>query len=165
MLPTTGELGCWIAPQTLRMTRTAVALGVTIAAMAAVLAGTPAPGQNAALDEIKVKILEARAAQQNFAEGLKHCSELDGSHFYFQSRNRVLNLEDYHRSLNSLALQGAFNPETRRPWSQDDAAARWEEARKQALDDKEKCALVASLPELQKRLEALQSAGTAESSR
>lgn len=147
------------------MTRTTFALVVTIGAVTAILGGTAAPAQNATLDEIKGKILDARMAQQNFADGLKHCSELDGAHFYFQLRNRVLNLEDYHRSLNSLAVQGTFNPETRRPWSQEDAAARWEQARKEALDDQEKCALVASLPELQKRLEALQPAGAAEQGR
>jgi hypothetical protein len=144
------------------MTRTisapAIFAPAIIVAFLTAVGGTPASAQNPAADEIKVKILEAKMAQQEFAEALKHCSELDGSHFYFQLRNRVLNLEDYHRSLNSLAVQGTFNPETRRPWNQEDADARWEQARKQAREDKEKCALVASLPELQKRLDALQAA-------
>ncbi len=95
-------------------------------------------------------------AQQTFAGGLKHCSELDGSNFYFQPRDRVLNLDEYHRSLESLAMQRVFNPATKKPWSTEDANARWNEVRKQALADKANCALVASLPELQKKLDELQ---------
>jgi hypothetical protein len=70
-------------------------------------------------------------------------------------------LIEYHRSLDNLALQGVFNPETKRPWNQQDADARWEQVRKQALSDKANCALVASLPDLQKKLEELQRAATA----
>jgi len=94
--------------------------------------------------------------QQTFAGGLRHCSEFDGTNFYFQQRDRVLNLADYHRALDSLALQRAFNPETHKPWSQQDADARWAEAQKQAAQDQTNCALVASLPDLQKKLLALQ---------
>ena len=65
-------------------------------------------------------------AQQMFAGGLPHCSELNGTNFYFERRDRVLNLEDYHRSLDSLVLSAdVFNPETKRPWNQQDADARW----------------------------------------
>ncbi len=116
----------------------------------------PAYAQNAAINDLKGKIFDARMAQQTFAGGLKHCSELDGTNFYFQPRDRVLNLEEYHRSLESLAMQRVFNPATKKPWSQEDADARWEEVRKQALADKANCALVASLPELQKKLDDLQ---------
>jgi hypothetical protein len=112
--------------------------------------------QNAAINDIKGKIFDAKMAQQTFAGGLRHCSELNGTNFYLQPRDRVLNLEDYHRSLDSLALQQVFNPETKRPWSQDDANARWEQVRKQALTDKATCDLVASLPYLQKKLDELQ---------
>ena len=94
--------------------------------------------------------------QQTFAGGLTHCKELDGTTFYFQPRDRVLKLDDYHRSLDSLALQGVFNPDTKRPWNQEDANARWEQVRKQAVSDQANCALVASLPDLQKKLDALQ---------
>ena len=109
-----------------------------------------------AINDLKGRIFDAKMAQQTFAGGLKHCSELDGTNFYFQPRDRVLNLEDYHRSLDSLALQRVFNPETKLPWSQQDADARWAQVRKQALDDKANCALVASLPDLQKQLDDLQ---------
>src|SRR3974390_1033351 len=73
------------------------------------------------LNELKAKIWEAEVAQRNFAAGLPHCSELNGTNFYFQPRDRVLNLEDYRRSLDNLVTQGAFNPETKRPWDKKDA--------------------------------------------
>jgi hypothetical protein len=116
----------------------------------------PLYAQNAAIDELKGKILDAKTAQQTFAGGLKHCSELDGTNFYFQVRDRVLTLQDYHRSLNSLALQGTFNPDTKRPWSQADADVRWDQVQKQAVSDRDKCRLVASLPDMQKQLDDLQ---------
>jgi hypothetical protein len=49
------------------------------------------------LNELKAKIWEAEVAQRNFAAGLPHCSELNGTNFYFYPQNRVLNLQDYHR--------------------------------------------------------------------
>ncbi len=115
-----------------------------------------AHAQNAAINDLKGKIFDAKMAQQTFAGGLKHCGELNGTNFYFQPRDRVLNLDEYHRSLESLAMQRVFNPTTKKPWSEQDANARWEEVRKQAAADKANCALVASLPELQKRLDQLQ---------
>jgi hypothetical protein len=126
----------------------------------------PAPvrAQNAAINDLKGKIFDAKMAQQTFAGGLRHCSELNGSNFYFQARDRVLNLQDYHRSLDNLAAQGVFNPETKRPWNQEDANARWEQVRKEALQDQANCALVASLPELQKKLEDLQQQSAASQS-
>ena len=95
-------------------------------------------------------------AVQTFAAGLKHCDELDGTTFYMQTRDRVLRLEDYHHSLDNLAAQGVFNPETKRPWNQQDADARWEVIKKEAATDQTTCALVASLPDLQKKLDDLQ---------
>ena len=112
--------------------------------------------QNPAVDEIKGRIFDAHMVQQMFANGLKFCSELDGTNFYFQPRNRVLNLEEYHRSLENLASAQAFNPQTRRPWTAQDAESRWQQVKKQALADQENCALVASLPALEKRLQELQ---------
>jgi len=112
--------------------------------------------QNAAIDELKGKIFEARMAQQTFANGLKYCSELNGKSFYYQLRNRILNLEEYFHSLENLAKAEVFNPEKRRPWTLQDVKERWEEVKKQAQADKEKCELVRSLPELEKRLEELQ---------
>jgi hypothetical protein len=109
-----------------------------------------------ALNELKAKIWEAELAQRNFAAGLPHCSELNGTNFYFQQRDRVLNLEDYRRSLDNLLMQGAFNSETRRPWNKQDADARWAQVEKQAAIDQANCAAVASLPFLRKQLKELQ---------
>jgi hypothetical protein len=109
-----------------------------------------------ALNELKAKIWEAELAQRNFAAGLPHCSELNGTNFYLQARDRVLNLEDYRRSLDNLLMQGAFNPETRRPWNKQDADARWAQVQKQAATDQANCAAVASLPALRKQLKELQ---------
>lgn len=130
--------------------------GVFAAAAVAMIFATPARAQNAAIDDLKGKIFDAKMAQQTFAGGLRHCSELNGANFYFQPRDRVLNLEDYHRSLDNLALQGVFNPVTHKPWSQPDADARWAQVQKQAVTDQANCALVASLPDLQKKLQVLQ---------
>jgi hypothetical protein len=121
-----------------------------------------ARAQTAEINALNGKIFDAKMAQQTFAGGLPHCKELDGTNFYFRQRDRVLNLEEYHHSLESLALQRVFNPETKRPWNEEDAIAKWEQVRKQAADDKDNCALVASLPELQKRLDDLQKQAAAQ---
>jgi hypothetical protein len=112
---------------------------------------------DSSINDVKVKILDAQSVQSHFSASLKHCSELDGTSFYFQARDRVLKLEDYHRALNNLVLARAFNPETKKPWDQHEADARWEQVRKQASEDKTHCELVASLPFLQKKLQDLQS--------
>src|SRR5438552_4033165 len=83
-------------------------------------------------------------------------AELNGTNFYFEVRDRVLNLQDYHRSLDNLAAQGAFNVETKRPWNKQDADARWAQVQKQAVTDQANCALVSSLPFLQKKLKELE---------
>jgi hypothetical protein len=133
------------------------ALGSVLgAAFLAAFFATPLHAEDAAIADLKGKISVAQIAQQSLDRGLPHCSELNGTTFYFQSRDRVLSLEDYHRSLASLALQGSFNAETKRPWNQQDADVRWAQARQQALKDKANCELVASLPDLQKKLQALQ---------
>jgi hypothetical protein len=116
----------------------------------------PVLAQSSEINELKGKIFDAKMAQQTFSGGLRHCAELDGSNFYLQQRDRVLNLEEYHRSLTSLAMERVFNPQTKRPWNEEDANARWEQVKKQAVTDKANCALVASLPELEKKLDALQ---------
>jgi hypothetical protein len=129
---------------------------VLLGGLSTMLTAKPLHAQTAAINDLKGKIFDAKMAQQAFAGGLKHCGELDGTNFYFQARDRVLNLDEYHRSLDSLALQGVFNPETKRPWSQQDAEARWAQVQKQAATDKANCGLVASLPTLQKELDDLQ---------
>ena len=126
----------------------------------AVLTSTPLYAQNAqnadAINDLKGKIFDARLAERNFSAGLRHCSELNGTNFYFEQRDRVLNLQDYRRSLDNLVTQGAFNPETRRPWNKQDAEARWAQVQKQATTDQANCAAVASLPFLEKKLKELQ---------
>jgi hypothetical protein len=126
----------------------------------AVLTSTPLYAQNAqnadAINDLKAKIFDARLAERNFSAGLRHCSELNGTNFYFEQRDRVLNLQDYRRSLDNLVTQGAFNPETRRPWNKQDAEARWAQVQKQATTDQANCAAVASLPFLEKKLKELQ---------
>ncbi len=123
-----------------------------------ILGAAHASAEELGIEDLKGRIFDAHMAQRTFVNGLKFCAELDGTNFYFQLRNRVLNLEDYHRALEDLAKAQAFNPQTRRPWNETDAAQRWDEAKKQAVRDKENCALVASLPELEKRLEQMQAA-------
>ena len=117
---------------------------------------SPAFAQGPTLDEVKAKILDAKTLKQTFAGGLKYCSDLNGSNFYFAPRDRVLNLDDYHRSLENLAKQQVFNSETRRPWNDKDAADRWAAAQQQATSDKKNCELVASLPELEKQLDDIE---------
>ena len=122
--------------------------------------------QTAEINDLKGKIFDAKMAQQTFASGLTHCSELDGTNFYFQPRDRVLNLEDYHRSLESLALQRVFNPETKRPWNEAGRRSRaGSRCRKRRPTDHANCALVASLPDLQKKLDDLQKQAAAQPSK
>ena len=128
------------------------------------LAGSGAArAQTIEINDLKGKIFDAKMAQQTFGKGLAHCGELDGTNFYFRQRDRILNLEDYHRSLESLAQQRTFNPETKRPWNEEDAISRWELVQKQAADDRTNCGLIAHLPEMEKRLEQLQKQAAAPS--
>lgn len=133
-------------------------IGLAGAALALLLLApcSPVRAQTPAIDELKGKIFDAHMAQQIFADGLKHCSELDGKSVYQQLHNRILNLEEYFHSLDSLVKAQVFNPEKRRPWTVEDAKERWEEVKKQAEDDKAKCELVRSLPQLEKQLQELQ---------
>jgi len=117
---------------------------------------SPLHAQIAAINDLRGKIFDAKMAQQSFAGGLPHCSELDGTNFYFPPRDRVLNLEDYKRSLESLVLGQVFNPDTKQPWNQQDADTRWAQVQELAITDRTNCALVASLPDLEKKLQALQ---------
>ena len=120
-------------------------------------ASNPLHAQNSeALNDIKAKIWEAQSVQRNFSGGLRHCNELNGTNFYFEQRDRVLNLQDYRRSLDNLAAQGAYNPETKRPWNKQDADARWAQVQKDAVTHQANCSAVASLPFLEKKLKELQ---------
>ena len=124
--------------------------------LACLAPSAPVRAQNQAVDDLKGKIFDARMAKQTFAGGLKFCSELDGKHFYFQARDRVLDLEEYHRSLGNLAKERVFNPEKRRPWTEQDAAERWDLVQKEAASDQADCQLVGSLPALEKQLDELE---------
>ena len=120
-------------------------------------ASNPLHAQNSeALNDIKAKIWQAQSVRRNFSGGLRHCNELNGTNFYFEQRDRVLNLQDYRRSLDNLAAQGAYNPETKRPWNKQDADARWAQVQKDAVTHQANCAAVASLPFLEKKLKELQ---------
>jgi len=110
----------------------------------------------AKIDDLKGKIFDARMAQQTFANGLQYCDELKGDSFFHQLRRRILNLDEYFKSLENLVKAQVYNPEKRRPWTIEDAKQRWEEVKKEAAEDKQKCELVRSLPELEKRLQELQ---------
>ena len=146
-----------------RFARGARALGLMPACLmpaylilACLTPSAPVRAQNQAADDLKGKIFDARKAKQTFAGGLKFCNELDGKHFYFQARDRVLDLEEYHRSLESLAKQGVFNPEKHRPWTEQDAAERCGPGAELAASDQANCQLVANLPALEKQLDELE---------
>lgn len=117
---------------------------------------TAVRAQTPAIDELKGKIFDAHMAQQTFADGLKHCTELDGKSVYQQLHKRILNLEEYLRSLDSLVKAQVFNPEKKRPWTVEDAKERWEEVKKEAEEDKARCELVSSLPQLESQLREMQ---------
>ena len=134
---------------------------VGCAALFCVAAAASGRAQSQEIDEIKGRIFDAHMAQQTFG-GLKYCGELNGTSFYFQLRNRILNLEEYFHSLEGLVKAEVYNPAKRRAWTLEDAKERWEEVKKQAQEDKRKCELVKSLPKLEKRLQELQAAATAE---
>jgi hypothetical protein len=124
-------------------------------------AGVAANGapQNREIDAIKGEIYEANMTQKMFG-GAKYCSQLDGTSFYLRQGDRVVNLEEYFRSLDNLVKAKAehLNDLKRRPWTLEDVKAREEEAKRQAQEDKRMCELVQSLPKLEKRLQELQSA-------
>jgi hypothetical protein len=112
--------------------------------------------QNSAIDDLKGKIFDARMAKEMLGTGSKYCSDLDGKTFYYRVRDRILNLEEFAHSLENLVKAEVFNPAKKRPWNLADAKERWEEVKKQAQDDKQRCDLVRSLPELEQRLQELQ---------
>jgi hypothetical protein len=112
--------------------------------------------KDTSINDLKAKIFDAKTVQQRFTSGLRHCSQLNGTNFYFQPRDRVLDLEEYHRSLENFVSEGMYNAETRRPWTKQDADARWAQVTVQARADQANCALVASLPFLQKTLDEMQ---------
>jgi hypothetical protein len=126
-----------------------------------VASATAACAQNSAIDDLKGKIFDARMAREQLGKGARFCENLTGKGFYFHLRDRVLDLEEYLHSLENLAKAEVYNPDKRRPWSMEDAKERWEAVKKEAAEDKQKCDLVRSLPQLEKQLQELEAkAGT-----
>lgn len=99
----------------------ALALSAPVCAQDAAKDTSKDISKDTSINDLKVKIFDAKTVQQRFTSGLRHCSELNGKNFYFQPRDRVLDLEEYHRSLENFVSEGMYNAETRRPWTKQDA--------------------------------------------
>jgi hypothetical protein len=110
----------------------------------------------AKINTIKVEIIEAEGIQKKFHAALKHCQELDGKNFYMEHQDRILNVEQYHKSLENLVKDQVFNPQKRRPWTAADADERLKAVEKMAEHDKYRCEVVARLPALHKELAILE---------
>jgi hypothetical protein len=108
----------------------------------------------AKINGIKVEIIEAENIQKKFSAALKHCHLLDGKNFYMQNQDRILNVEQYHKSLENLVKDRVFNPQKKGPWTGADAEDRLKVVEKMAEHDKYRCEIVAKLPALQKELMA-----------
>ena len=113
------------------------------------------------IDAIKGEIDDAHMTQKMFS-GAKYCGELNGTSFYLRQGDRVVNLEGYLSSLESLVKAGSYNAAKRRAWTVEDAKQREEEAKKQAQEDKRMCEQILSVPKLEKRLQELQAAAKKE---
>lgn len=141
------------------MTRTAlptICLALALSTPVCAQEANKDASKDTSINDLKAKIFDAKTVQQRFTSGLRHCSELNGTNFYFQPRDRVLDLEEYHRSLENFVSEKMYNAETRRPWTKQDADARWAQVMVQARADQANCALVSSLPFLQKKLDEMQ---------
>jgi len=106
----------------------------------------------AKINGIKVEITEAENIQKKYSSALKYCHLLDGKNFYLQNQDRVLNVEQYHKSLENLVKERVFNPQRKGPWTAADAEDRLKVVEKMADHDKYRCEVVAKLPALQKEL-------------
>ena len=87
---------------------------------------------------------------------MRYCNDLDGKHFYFETRDRVLDLDDYSKSLDNLVRDRAFNPEKKRPWNQRMPKSAWTWCRKMAVDDRANCELMANRASYEKQLNELE---------
>ena len=112
--------------------------------------------QNLTVNQLKSKIFDAKIVEKTFAKGARFCKELDGKNFYFETRDRVLNLNDYSKSLDNLVKDRAFNPEKKRPWNPEDAKVRMATVQKMAVDDKVNCELIANHANYEKQLNDLE---------
>jgi hypothetical protein len=112
--------------------------------------------QSPTVNELKSKIFDAKIVEKTFAKGAPFCKELNGKNFYFETRNRVLNLDDYSKSLDNLVRDRAFNPEKKRPWNPEDAKVRMDVVHKMAAEDVVNCELIANRASYEKQLNDLQ---------
>jgi hypothetical protein len=103
---------------------------------------------DAKITALRMEILALENTKRKLGEGWKHCDALDGKSIYLENQKRVQNIEDYHGALLRLVKDQAFNPEKKRPWSAEDAEARWQAVQKLALEEKSHCATIAKLPAL-----------------
>jgi hypothetical protein len=128
--------------------------------LAFVAIGVSVPGslhaQSLTINQLKSKIFDAKIIEKTFAKGLRYCKELDGKHFYFETRDRVLDLEDYSKSLDNLVRDRAFNPEKKRPWNSEDAKNRMAMVQKMAVDDRANCELMANRASYERQLNELE---------
>jgi hypothetical protein len=112
--------------------------------------------QNLTVNQLKSKIFDANIVEKTFAKGARFCKELDGKNFYFEARDRVLNLNDYSKSLDNLVRDRAFNPEKKRPWNPEDAKVRMDTVQKMAVDNQVNCELIANRANYEKQLSDLE---------
>jgi hypothetical protein len=112
--------------------------------------------QNLTVNQLKSKIFDAKIVEKTFAKGARFCKELDGKNFYFEARDRVLNLNDYSKSLDNLVRDRAFNPEKKRPWNPEDAKVRMDTVQKMAVDNQVNCELIANRANYEKQLSDLE---------
>jgi hypothetical protein len=92
--------------------------------------------------------------QQRFTVGLRHCSELNGTNFYFPTASSICKTITSLWKISSRRVCSIPKPSGRRPSRTPDA--RWAQVTLQARADQANCALVASLPFLQKELDEMQ---------
>src|SRR4051812_12037231 len=111
-------LQCWFVASGRRkaMRRPGLLFGVGLVAFAISIPGS-LRAQTLTVNQLKTKIFDAKIVEKTFAKGARFCKELDGKHFYFETRDRILDLEEYSKSLDNLVRNQAFNPEKKRPWN------------------------------------------------
>jgi hypothetical protein len=112
---------------------------------------------NPAIKTLKADIAETQMVQRMFADGLKHCAELNGASFYNSNQKRVVLLSDVQSSVQNLVKDQVFNFKKRHLWTTADADESVALAQLQADKDKHNCDLVAQLPEMMKKLAELES--------
>jgi hypothetical protein len=105
---------------------------------------------------LKKEITEAHNVERAFADGLQHCAALDGKSFYNDMQKRVVLLTELETSVNNLIKDRVFNPQKKHPWTASDAEERMKLAQLQAERDQRNCKLVARLPEMNKKLDEME---------